>query len=29
MNFGGPELEAVERSMHLFAERVMPVTASL
>ena len=24
MNFGGPELEAVERSMRLFGEKVMP-----
>ena len=24
MNFGGPELEAVERSMRLFSEKVMP-----
>ena len=29
MNFGGPESASVERSMRLFAERVMPVVASL
>ncbi len=28
MNFGGPELDIVERSMRLFAERVMPAAAS-
>ncbi len=29
MNFGGPELDAVERSMRLFAERVMPMASAL
>lgn len=29
MNFGAPEAEAVERSMRLFAERVMPQSSAL
>jgi hypothetical protein len=29
MNFGAPETEAVERSMRLFAERVMPQSSAL